>query len=751
MPFRLGFYFLLLLVLLPSGAARADDPYVCDAGCRALIYDWVVADVEHFAPDNRLPSERFDTDMAGKACSVERGPEPKVHAIVLAPLYPHYQLGTSTTNNANLLANFFADAGVDAAFTTIVTGQDVTRAKMIETLSTSLNCVRERDQVVLVMTGNAASYDRWVAPSFEFLTGYMCAPEDKNETLQALCAAAGNLPEEAKTIIEGDFRQALSDHDQIVFFSSETKVDLENGRNDPDMRLIGLGALELSNYVAQVRNRGADAFVVIDASYAAAFNLLELQRDSVPDGGWFWNAAQEDEPTAQDVNPRLVPVYGSGHFAVFYSAASDQMTSEVQQSGDDALVGPLILSFSEALRENPDLSLSQLAMRVTASMKELELEETPVFASSSTALRFLAPASAAATAPQAIEIISPAPTRGAAAIEEKSFTLVARYSGNAKAFKAVVDGDIVNVDANGQFRQEIKDTGGKLAIQIRVLGQNFETLAASELKLREAEDEPIVATAARKLALVIANQNYGSEAFAPLKTPLADAEAVVAILKQRYGFATEIGSGKDALNLFLKDASKAQIQQVLFELRRRLTPEDQLLIYYAGHGENDPDLGAFWVPADGQPKADFTWIAAEEITRELKRMNAGSILVISDSCYAGGLSRGGAGEKVPDEARDRYLAKASRLKSRQLMASGGVEPVADGGGSGHSVFAKALIESLKSMPEQTFTASELFEQKVKPAMIAAANALTEGQTPGFNRIVRAGDEPGSEFVFQAVQ
>ncbi len=742
---------MLLLALLPSVAVRAEDAYVCDDDCRTLIYDWIAADVEHFVPDNRLPSERFESELAVKACGVERGPEPKVHAIVLAPLYPKYRLIDSTVNNANLLANFFADAGVDPAFTSNLTGQDVTRTKMIETLSASLNCVRERDQVVLVMTGNAASYGLWVAPTFEFLTGFMCLAEDKDEALQELCAAADSLPDEAKVIIESDYRQALADHDQIVFFSSETKVDLENGRNDPDMRLIGLGALEVSNYVAQIRNRGADAFVVIDASYAAAFNLLELQRDSVPDGGWFWNAAQEDVPAAQDVNPRLVPVYGSGHFAVFYSSASDQMTSEVQRGDEDALVGPLILSFTEALREDSSLSLSQLAMQVTAKMKELELVETPVFASSSTTFRFLAPASAPASAPQAIEIISPAPTRGAAAIEEKSFTLVARYSGNAKAFKAVVDGDIVNVDANGQFRQEIKDTGGKLSIQIRVLGQNFETLAASELKLREAEAEPIVATAARKLALVIANQAYGSEAFAPLKTPVADAEAVVAILKQRYGFVTEVGSGKDALNLFLKDASKAQIQQVLFELRRRLTPEDQLLVYYAGHGENDPDLGAFWVPADGQPKADFTWIAAEEITRELKRMNAGSILVISDSCYAGGLSRGGAEEKVPDEARDRYLAKASRLKSRQLMASGGVEPVADGGGSGHSVFAKALIESLKSMPDQTFTASELFEQKVKPAMIAAANALSEGQTPGFNRIARAGDEPGSEFVFQAVQ
>ena len=66
-------------------------------------------------------------------------------------------------------------------------------------------------------------------------------------------------------------------------------------------------------------------------------------------------------------------------------------------------------------------------------------------------------------------------------------------------------------------------------------------------------------------------------------------------------------------------------------MRRRLTAEDQLLIYYAGHGENDPDLGAYWVPVDGQPGADFTWIDAGDITGELKRMNAAAVLVISDS------------------------------------------------------------------------------------------------------------------------
>ena len=408
------------------------------------------------------------------------------------------------------------------------------------------------------------------------------------------------------------------------------------------------------------------------------------------------------------------------------------------------------------LRRDAAIKFKDMALAISKSFdaynKKVEEggEQDPLFQTSNLDLTLLAPR---AVAPQKsrgeIEIISPSPKRGALAQEEQSFAVVARYNGSGQARMAIVDGDLVPVDSNGQFRGDVTDAGSKFSVALRVLGGNYETLATSELKLRDKPADPVIASPARKLALFIANDTYEDEVFPPLKTPVADAEALAAVLRQRFGFATEIDGGQGRLDLFLRNASKAQVQEMLFQLRRRLTAEDQLLIYYAGHGENDPDLGAYWVPVDGQHDADFSWIDANEITRELKRMNAASVLVISDSCYAGGLSRGGKDSTPGAEARERYLAKASRLKSRQLMASGGDEPVEDGGGAGHSVFAKALIDALGAMPDQTFTASELFEQKVKPAVIAAASALTEGQTPGFSRIIKAGDEPGSEFVFQS--
>lgn len=754
MPPRPSFRFLIVLaaalVLQAMVAVRAgtNQSASCEADCLAVVYDWVVADVEHFMPLNRLESEHFDSPAAVAACPVQRGTAPAVHAAVLAPDYPNYVTSESTHNDVLLLKDFFEERGVAADFLKITDGPEAARQAMIEALTKTLPCVRERDQVVLVLTGDATSYTR-VSPRPELVIESMCASEEMDQRLQAFCDNAGKLTQEALESIQSTYQQAQADHDEMLFLASDVKLDLQKQRDDPDMRLAGLGAYEISNFVTQVRNRGADAIVLIDTNYAAAFDLLTYQRYAVMDGAWSWNTAWYEEPPEQDFNSRNVALFGTGHFAAYYAATSDQLAEMVNVDDSDRLLDPLVFAFTEALRQDPHATLVQTAAAITQEIADTGATQKPVFAASSKSLKLLEPAEPQNAAGQAIEIISPAPKRGAAAIEEKSFALVARYTGPGRAARAIVDGDLVTVDGNGQFRRDIADTGGKLSIPIRVLSTDFATLATFDLKLREAADEPVIAAGARKIALVIANQNYsGSDAFPALKTPIADAESVAKVLKDRFGFATDISTGGKTLNLFLKDAGKAQIQQVLYDLRQRLTPEDQLIVYYAGHGENDKDLGAYWVPADGQPKADFTWIAAEEITRELKRMNAGSILVISDSCYAGGLSRGAATEQPAIEARERYLAKASRLKSRQLMASGGEEPVEDGGGGGHSVFANALIKALETMPDKTFTASELFEQKVKPAVISAASAVTEGQTPGFNRIAKAGDEPGSEFVFQ---
>ena len=69
-------------------------------------------------------------------------------------------------------------------------------------------------------------------------------------------------------------------------------------------------------------------------------------------------------------------------------------------------------------------------------------------------------------------------------------------------------------------------------------------------------------------------------------------------------------------------------------------------------------------------------------------------MVVADSCYSGALTRSSNHRlKISPRART-YINKLVNLRSRTILASGGLEPVTDNGGGGHSVFAKALLDVL---------------------------------------------------------
>ena len=48
---------------------------------------------------------------------------------------------------------------------------------------------------------------------------------------------------------------------------------------------------------------------------------------------------------------------------------------------------------------------------------------------------------------------------------------------------------------------------------------------------------------------------------------------------------------------------------------------------------------AYWVPKDGLPDDQFSWLSTSQLTEALKRLNARSILVVSDSCFSGAMTR----------------------------------------------------------------------------------------------------------------
>jgi hypothetical protein len=230
-------------------------------------------------------------------------------------------------------------------------------------------------------------------------------------------------------------------------------------------------------------------------------------------------------------------------------------------------------------------------------------------------------------------------------------------------------------------------------------------------------------------ALVIGNNTY--KYVRSLKTAEEDAKAVDAVLRASFGFETRL----------LLNASRQDILSTISYYRRALDPNDSFLIYYAGHGYFDREADkAYWLPVDARTDDNSNWISADDITSNIRAVSAKHILVISDSCYSGTIYRG-LEMGVEPLARERFLDKMNSGKSRTLMASGGNEPVADGGGGAHSVFANALIVGLNKMETEKFTASELFRDFVQERVAGGAN-----QTPEYNPLRNSGHESG-DFVF----
>ena len=214
---------------------------------------------------------------------------------------------------------------------------------------------------------------------------------------------------------------------------------------------------------------------------------------------------------------------------------------------------------------------------------------------------------------------------------------------------------------------------------------------------------------------------------------MGDAQAVGKILKSKYGFRTVV----------LANASRAKTLASLNSLRKRLKPQDNLIIYYAGHGELQGDRG-FWLPADASATDKSTWISNEQITNFIESMSAKHVLVVADSCYSGTLSRLSIPLPVTStSSRTReWFNTVAKTKVRVVMSSGGVKPVLDSGGGRHSVFASALLKALRS-GKSVVEGAGLY-QALRGQVRTKSNAL--GAKPVYAPIKYAGHEAG-DFIF----
>jgi len=238
-------------------------------------------------------------------------------------------------------------------------------------------------------------------------------------------------------------------------------------------------------------------------------------------------------------------------------------------------------------------------------------------------------------------------------------------------------------------------------------------------------------------ALIIGINKY--KEWNTLRTAVKDAEELKDILIKRYGFKKD--------NVILRTDRSATRDRLIGDLRNMasgLGNRDNLLIYFAGHGQLDDLTGdGYWIPTEGKLKKPSSWISHSTIKNILssERVRGKNIIIVADSCYSGTLLRGGPSLlSINEQGYRGKLLKLASNRSRQVITSGGLEPVADGGRDGHSLFGYYFLKALKDNDKDLVDLESLFHTRVWRYVTEIGD-----QRPNVGRLKTPMDEDG-QFV-----
>jgi hypothetical protein len=358
------------------------------------------------------------------------------------------------------------------------------------------------------------------------------------------------------------------------------------------------------------------------------------------------------------------------------------------------------------------------------------------------------PSNLANLPPPSIEIVYPLATRGSGGVqlqmraEKGAGEVVGRVHSDIGVRRLTVGKQVVPVDEQLLFAipKNLLSPGASTKIEVTdLLGRtsSIDVAVSATPKASAPSGGGSGSLSAKNFfALVIGDDDF--RYWPHIDNAVSDARAIEQELRTHYGFKTTL----------LVNGTREQILGAFNDLRQKMTPDDNLLVYYAGHGQLVPQIDrGYWIPVDAQTGADTEWILNEQITDYLQIIPARHIIVIADSCYAGVLTRSSV--EVPKSGLDSgtrlsVLQQLSPKRVRTVMTSGGVQPVLDSGVGGHSIFADALLRVLQDN-DDILEGNRLFDA-VSPIITAQSAKLGYKQTPTYRAIVFAGHE-GGDFLF----
>ncbi len=283
----------------------------------------------------------------------------------------------------------------------------------------------------------------------------------------------------------------------------------------------------------------------------------------------------------------------------------------------------------------------------------------------------------------------------------------------------------MDIGGNLSFVEKITLNEGENQITVKTIGQNDLVQEINFLVIYELSPQRT------DYALLFATDIYDS--FPNLANPVFDAETIEGELKENYNFETHLvkNPGKDTILAKLRVFAS-----------KNYSKEDQLMIFFAGHGIFDDIFNVGYLMAADTKSDDevkSSYLSHPYLQEIVNNIPCEHILLVIDACFSGtfdqiiAYSRGG---DETDRINEEWIKKKLRLKTRKYITSGGKEYVSDGKKGHHSPFARRILKALRNYggSDGVLTLAELL-------------VYLEGMEPDPRSSEFGDNQPGSSFLF----
>ena len=233
--------------------------------------------------------------------------------------------------------------------------------------------------------------------------------------------------------------------------------------------------------------------------------------------------------------------------------------------------------------------------------------------------------------PPEINIISPAVKKGTkylSAVPE--INLVGKATDESGVSTVLINSELKEVTEAGVFTAELILEPGDNEITVITMDNNDnyqERKIVIEYTAPKVTFAEKVKKESKYYGLIIGVNNYEDIMITSLDNPVQDAQKLYDVLTTGYTFDKE--------NIqFIKDAKREDIIKSLDNLSRKMTPNDNLLIFYAGHGWWDPDANnGYWLPSDARRDSKTEWFRNSSLVDYLQEIKSKHTLLIADACF----------------------------------------------------------------------------------------------------------------------